>query len=264
MNKPLFPDISVNGTAISAAEIAAEAQNHAAPRGKPGIAWRQAAKALVIRRLLLDEAARLGLAAEPADLGNLRFETQDEANIRVLMEAEITTAPVGEAEAREIYLSEPDRFRAPPLYEASHILLAAVRDNEAARTRARQQSEAISATLQRHPARFADIAAAESACPSRENGGRLGQLTAGDTVPEFEAVLEQLAEGEITAVPVESRYGFHIIRLDARAHGAVLPFEAVRGRILDAVERKAWATAAADFVSGLVSKAEILGIDMQA
>lgn len=262
MNKPLFPDVTVNGYAISAADIAAEAQNHAAPKGKPGLAWRKAAKALVIRHLLLEEAARVGLNAEPADLGDQRFETQDEANIRTLMEAGITPAPVGEAEARAVYAAEPERFRAPSLFEAAHILLAAAPDDADARAKARQSAEAIAAILRDQPKRFADIAASESACGSRENAGRLGQLTAGDTVPEFELALERLAEGEITDVPVESRYGFHVIRLDARARGAVVPFKAVKDRIVEALERKAWAEAAAAFVGDLVAKAEVVGLDM--
>ena len=44
------------------AAIAAEAQNHEAPKGKPGLAWRKAARALVIRELLLQEAVKLGQA----------------------------------------------------------------------------------------------------------------------------------------------------------------------------------------------------------
>ncbi|HGG63137.1 MAG TPA: peptidase, partial [Rhodobacteraceae bacterium] len=39
-SKPLFPDVFVNGQEISAADIAAEAQNHNAPKDKPGWAWR--------------------------------------------------------------------------------------------------------------------------------------------------------------------------------------------------------------------------------
>lgn len=262
MNKPLFSDVTVNGHKISATDIAAEAQNHTAPKGKPGLAWRKAAKALVVRHLLLEEAARRGLAAEPEDLGGQRFETRDEANIRALMEAGIDPVPPAEDEARAIYEAEPERFRTPPLYEAAHVLLATPPDDAEARTKARRKAEAIAATLRDQPRQFASIAEAESACSSRENGGRLGQLTAGDTVPEFEAALDQLQEGEITGSPVESRYGFHLIRLDARAPGAVLPFEAVKERITEALERKAWAEAAASFVSGLVARAEILGLDM--
>ena len=92
MNKPLFPEVTVNGHVISAADLAAEAQNHSAPKGKPGLAWRQAAQALVIRQLLLDEADRLSLKTSPQDLGGQRFETEEEALIRAVMEAGIVPA----------------------------------------------------------------------------------------------------------------------------------------------------------------------------
>ncbi len=52
MNRPLFPEVIVNGEVISSASIATEAQNHEAPKGKPGIAWRKAAQALVILSLI--------------------------------------------------------------------------------------------------------------------------------------------------------------------------------------------------------------------
>ncbi|NBR54215.1 MAG: peptidase, partial [Rhodobacteraceae bacterium] len=42
MNKPLFPEVRVNGVTIPSAAIAAEAQNHPAPKGKPGLAWKAA------------------------------------------------------------------------------------------------------------------------------------------------------------------------------------------------------------------------------
>ena len=79
MNVALFPDVVVNGETIPSAAIAAEAQNHTAPRGKPGIAWRKAAQALAIRALLLQEAKRRGLTPDPLELAPGRFETDDEA-----------------------------------------------------------------------------------------------------------------------------------------------------------------------------------------
>jgi peptidyl-prolyl cis-trans isomerase C len=65
MNMALFPDVVVNGETIPSAAIAAEAQNHSAPKDKPGIAWRKAAQALAIRTLLLQEARARGLVAGP-------------------------------------------------------------------------------------------------------------------------------------------------------------------------------------------------------
>ena len=61
----------------------------------------------------------------------------------------------------------------------------------------------------------------------------------------------------------EVRYGLHIVRLDARAPGAVLPFEAVAPRIREMLEKRARAIAARDFVAQLVAKAEVAGVTMK-
>jgi peptidyl-prolyl cis-trans isomerase C len=61
---------------------------------------------------------------------------------------------------------------------------------------------------------------------------------------------------------VLTRHGWHVIRMDARAEGAVLPYEAARGRIAEAMEKAAWARAARDFVAGLVAGARIVGAEI--
>ena len=91
--RPLQPDVVVNGETISAAAIAAEAQNHPAPPGKPGAAWSAAARALAVHALLLQEARRLGLAPAPRALGAGRRETDDEALIRAVIEPRVAPAP---------------------------------------------------------------------------------------------------------------------------------------------------------------------------
>ena len=92
--------------------------------------------------------------------------------------------------------------------------------------------------------------------------GCLASLGPGDTVPEFEAALRKLADGEITATPVLTRHGWHVIRMDALATGAVLPFKTVKPRIAEALEKTEWARAAKAFVASLVASAEITGADL--
>jgi peptidyl-prolyl cis-trans isomerase C len=253
----LMPEIIVNGRVIPAATIAQEAQNHPAPKGKPGLAWRAAARALALRQLMLDAAHARGMVPQPQETGPGRIETQDEALIRQLLEASVTPAPIDEAALRAAYDATPDRFRAPTLYEAAHILIAAPSGD---RTAARTQAAAILAEVRAAPAGFGRIAAARSACESRAHGGSLGQITAGDTVPEFAAVLDRLTEGEIAPEPVESRFGFHIVRLDARAQGEVLPWASVAPRLRAAAEKAAWVRAARAFADRLVADARIEGI----
>lgn len=264
MSVALFPEIVVNGETIPSAAIAGEAQNHEAPKGKPGLAWRKAARALAIRALLLQEARRRDVAAEPAELAPGRRETEEEALIRGLLETAVAVEPPSDEAVRTEWVRDPERFRSPPLWEASHILCAAdPRDTQAAEkaaARARKLCEMLAA----RPDDFARLAGSESDCDSRGAGGTLGQLAPGDCVPEFEAALRDLAPGQITPAPVQSRFGWHVIRLDARAEGRPLPFEAVRPHLVEALEKQAWARAARDFTQALVDAADIRGIDLEA
>lgn len=107
----LFPDVVVNGEVISHKLIAEEAQNHQAPAGKPGIAWRAAARALAVRTLLLQEARREGLDALPEPRGPGREETPEEALIRAYLEQVLTPDPVTEADCRKIYDARPQEAK---------------------------------------------------------------------------------------------------------------------------------------------------------
>ncbi len=260
--RPLQADVVVNGETITVAAIAAEAQNHPAPVGKPGAAWAAAARALAVRTLLLQEAQRLGLAPEPRAVGPGRRETEDEALIRALIEARISPAPPSEAACRAMHARHPDRFRAPSLYAAAHILLPAAPEDGPARSAAAATAAVLLAELARDSGAFDRLARAHSACPSREAGGRLGQLLAGDTVPEFGAALDRLAPGEIAPEPVATRYGLHVIRLDDRAEGAVLPYEQVAPRIREMLEKASWVLTAKRLVAALTALAEVTGVDL--
>ena len=259
--KPLFHDVIVNGETIASAAIIAEAQNHTAPVDKPGYAWQAAARALAVRTLLLQEAQRANLQADPQEVAEGKLETDDESLIRALLDQELEPRAVDDADCRAIYDKMPEKFRSPDLFEPAHILFMAKPGDAEARHQARVNALAILEALAADPKRFARLAKENSDCPSRDNGGSLGQISDGDTVPEFEAAMKSMSEGEILPTPVETRYGFHVIRLDAKAEGALLPFEAVRPRIQQQLEQLAWAQSANALTHRLVAEAEIDGID---
>lgn len=254
--------VTVNGVVIPGEAIAAEAQHHPMPKGKPGWAWRAAAQALVLREVLLQEARRREIQPDSHELAPGQWETDEEALIRQLLETALPPARVDEARLRAIYDEAPGRFRGPSLYEAAHILFPAAPDDEAARAAARHRAGLVLDELAREPRRFAAMAAEHSACPSRDSGGLLGQLSSGDTVPEFEAALATMDEGSLSAEPVETRYGFHIIRLDARAKGQVLPFERVLPQLREAQEKAEWMRAGRAYMERLAADATIAGIDL--
>lgn len=258
------PDVIVNGGRIAAADIAAEAQNHAAPRGERGAALRAAARALAVRELLLQEARRMELSPEPRTLSRGRRETEDEALIRTVIETRVEPTTVSEAACRAFHAANSDQFRAPTLYEAAHILLPASEDDVLNRAQALSTAKVLLSELECSPEAFDRLARSHSACSSRDAGGRLGQIVSGDTVAEFEAALDSIEVGHISPAPVATRYGVHIVRLDARAAGGVLPYESVAPRIREMFEKNAWAHAAKAFVADLIAAAEITGVNFGA
>jgi peptidyl-prolyl cis-trans isomerase C len=256
------PDaVSVNGVAIPRDAIGREVQHH--PAAKPIAAWQSAARALVIRELLLQQARRLGI--EPAlcaDPGG-RCETEEEAMIRALLEQEVVTPEPDEAACRRYYEQNRRRFRSRPIYAAAHILLAARKDDARGYAQARRNAQSILAELKLRPERFAELARSHSACPSAAQGGSLGQIVGGQTTPEFEQALEALTPGSISRAPVATRYGLHIIRLDDKVDGAELPFEVVAARIADYLRENVIRKATAQYIARLVSASEITGITLE-
>jgi peptidyl-prolyl cis-trans isomerase C len=252
--------VTVNGVVIERAAIAREAQHH--PAASPGESMRAATEALVLRELLIQAAHRRNIAAAPATDAQGRRETDEEARIRALIEQEVAVPTPTEAEVARYYDANRPRFRTPDLYEARHILIAALRSDAAAFAAVKAQAEAIATEATAHPERFADLAKAWSACASAADGGHLGQITAEETTPEFAAALVGLSEGETTREPVETRYGFHIIRLERRFPGQVLPLAAVSDRIAAYLVERSRRLASAQFIARLVSAAEITGIEI--
>jgi peptidyl-prolyl cis-trans isomerase C len=252
--------VSVNGVTIRHDEISREAQNHPAPT--PIAAWTAAARALVVRELLLQEARRNGLEPQPLSDGEGRTETDDEAAIRALVEHEVSTPTPEEATCRRYYEQNLRRFRSADLYEAAHILIAAHPDDRKAYAAARAQAEALTAALRDAPLRFAEFALEHSACPSKALGGNLGQLSPGDTTPEFDAALAAMVPGQTSAEPVASRFGHHIIRLDRMIEGRHLPFAQVHERIADYLADRARHTAIAQFVARVAGRADVRGVEL--
>jgi len=58
-----------------------------------------------------------------------------------------------------------------------------------------------------------------SNCPSGQQGGNLGQIGRGDTVPEFKKALFRLGPTGLLRELVKTRYGFHIVAIDRRIPG---------------------------------------------
>ena len=238
--------VSVNSVAISEQEIERELPNHvesASPRDS-------ATRALAIRELLLQRAGALGLANDGSD----------DDLIDALIAREVRTPEPTDSECLRYYESHQAQFRSGDLVEASHILFAVTPNAPLAAIRAR--AEAALKELLAEPGRFADLAAKLSNCPSGAQGGNLGQLGRGDTVPEFEtALFEGSAVGVLPRL-VNTRHGFHIVLVSRRIEGRQVPFEPVARRIAEYLSESVRRKALQQYVRLLAAEAEISGVEL--
>lgn len=245
----------VGDTPISEAEIAQEMQHHRAIT--PERSRAAAARALVVRELLRREVRRLDLTAQVQSDGH---ETEEEANIRVLLEREIEDRVPSEEDCRRYYEQNRERFRAPDRIRVRHILLGAAADDVIERFRARAEGERLIDELKLNPALFADFAMRHSDCPSKEQGGELGWLQRGQTTPEFDRQIFRLREG-IAAFPVESRWGYHVVSIDETRSGAALEFDQVQLQISDYLELQVRQRELQHYLLGLKERYEVTGLD---
>ncbi|WP_461517747.1 peptidylprolyl isomerase [Porticoccus sp.] len=245
-----IPEVRVNGTLIAADDIAREVQYHPAQSPEEGL--RKAAEALVIRSLLLQQSEEKCQTSDDAT---------EEARISALLEQQAPAVVPGEEECRRYFDSHKEKFRSPDLLEVSHILIAADPTDEPAFQQAQQSAEALLAQLQQAPGQFAALAKQFSACPSRETGGNLGQLTRGQTTPEFERQVFALNEG-LAPKPIESRYGVHVVLVARKINGLPLPYEQVSEQVAAYLAEIRQRLAISRYIHQLIDEADIEGIEM--
>ncbi|MFZ6771311.1 peptidylprolyl isomerase [Undibacterium sp. SXout7W] len=241
--------VIINGYELTDADMERELPAH---QDAPD-AMKSAMTALVLRRVLLDEARQLGLQH---DDGN-----QDEdALVDALLQQEVKVPVPGRDECLRQYQAYPDRFTVGELAEASHILFQVTPgvDLDALR----KHAAVVLADVQENPALFAECAKANSNCPSSEVGGSLGQIGRGATVPEFERALFAAEPNSIIPQLVETRFGLHIIQLGRKVEGRLLPFDEIESRIAAAMHQASHDHAVRQYLQLLVGRASISGIDM--
>ena len=145
---------------------------------------------------------------------------------------------VSAEEVRQAYEQNRTRYAAAEERDASHILVQVASGATAeAKQAAKARAEDLAKQALAKPDRFAELAREHSQDPgSAANGGELGFLTRGATAKAFDDALFAMKEGEIVG-PVETEFGYHVIRLKAVRGGSTKPFEEVRASIESEVKR---------------------------
>lgn len=144
---------------------------------------------------------------------------------------------VTDAQLRSAYASSMDSFRFPERVKARHILLMTQGKSDAEKKAALSKAQDLLKQV-KNGADFAELARKNSQDPgSAQNGGDLGFIVRGQTVPDFEKFVFSAKPKEISGV-VTTEYGYHIIQALEKEPARVKPFDEVKGSIEEQLRKQ--------------------------
>ena len=171
---------------------------------------------------------------------------------------------VTEEDARKYYDENPRQFDLPEQARVSHILIKpefvdpnadSNTDPNEAKAIARTKTEGLLKQL-KDGADFAELAKANSTCPSAPQGGDLGFFPRGETTPAFENVAFELEIGQISEI-VETEYGYHIIKVSEHKDASTTSFEQAKDDIAKQLTQTKQSELAEEYIESLKAGANI-------
>jgi peptidyl-prolyl cis-trans isomerase C len=231
----------VNGVAIPQAKMDLQLKALAARGQKDTPELRNAIKDSLVTAVLIEqEATKKGLDKNPDVQAELEMARQS-VIFRAYVQDYMKNNPVSDAEIKAEY----DKYKATQAdkeYNVRHIL---VKDEKTAKDIIEQLKKG---------AKFDKLAEKYSVDPgSKAKGGELGWNAPGNFVKPFAEAMTKLDKGQMSKEPVQSDFGFHIIKLDDVRSAKVPSFEEVKPQITEFLQRKKLET----LMTGLRAKAKI-------
>ncbi|MFY9261372.1 MAG: peptidylprolyl isomerase [Gallionella sp.] len=218
----------VNGVSISQARVDARVKAALTQGQTDTPELRKMIRENMIKfELVMQEAKKRGLDQKPEVVQQTEMATQ-----QVLLEAFVRdyaeSHPIGD----DVLLAEYDKLKTKlgdKEYNARHILV----ETEA------EALSIIGKLIGKKPAKFEALAAKSKDTGSAENGGSLGWSAPSNFVPSFAEALAGLKKGEITKTPVQSQFGWHVIRLDDVRDLKAPAFDEVKPQLQQRLQQKA-------------------------
>lgn len=196
-------------------------QNYDSEQGRAAIL-----EQLIANKLLLIEAQKNLYEHNPAFKAQLERVKEDMlvnyAASKVLDEVK----PATDDEIKKYYDENLDKFVKGESVNASHILV----DSE-------DKAAEVMGIIDNGDMSFEDAAREYSSCPSKENGGNLGEFTRGQMVPEFDEAVFSMNVGEISA-PVKTQFGYHIIKLISKSEKRTYDFDEIKDNLSEMVNQE--------------------------
>lgn len=212
--------------------------------------------------LLRQQAQREGLLAQD-DAPGMDGATSIAATqaIEQLLERALQVPEPSEEACRRYHAAHPTLHGEGERLRLRHVLFAVTPGVDVKQLRQRAESVLLDLRCADDGGvRFAEAARQWSNCPSGQQGGELGWLTQADCAPEFAREIFGKAEVGVLSRLVHSRFGLHVVEVQARRPGAVPAFDEVRGAVAQALQQQAFTTALRQYLRRLAGRARIEGV----
>ena len=195
-------------------ELGQRGQGYNTPEGR-----RAVLDQIISSKLLLIDARHNLYETEPefkAELAKLR----ESLLINYAGGKVLSSVKVSDEDARKFYDENPDKFNEGEAVNADHILVDS-----------KEKALEILEKINSGELSFNEAAQQFSSCPSGQRGGNLGDFGRGQMVPEFDKAVFELEVGAVTSEPVQTQFGYHLIKLNSKSESSVIPYEEIEGQL---------------------------------
>ncbi len=177
---------------------------------------------LISKKLLLLDAQKNMYEYDPLFKEELEMVKND-LLVNFTMKKTLEKVTVSDQDAKAYFDENKEQMVEGEKVNASHILV----DSQ-------DKAKELLEKINNKEISFEDAARQESSCPSKDNGGNLGEFTRGQMVPEFDNACFTMKVGEITG-PVKTQFGYHLIKLNSKTDATPLKFEDIKDQIKDSL-----------------------------
>ena len=212
---------------------------------------------LIEKQLFTELAAKEGIDKKPEFKRNMD-KIKEELLVNMWMKEQMDNAIVSDSEAKEFYKNNADKFLGKASMHARHIL---VEEEKSAQEIIDSLKSLKDDTLKN---KFIELAKTKSTGPSGPKGGDLGTFSKGQMVPEFSKAAWALENGQVTAAPVKTQFGYHVIYLETKSEATPTPYESVKDKIITSLKQKQFSAKIAEVAKELTSKATIVNMTTEA
>jgi parvulin-like peptidyl-prolyl isomerase len=252
--------VTVNGKAITSEDVTGALMNatqgrfNTLPQEKQKQLFDQFTQQMVVQELMYDDAKKTGVLKSKEykeEYKKIEEKVKKNIAIQVWQKKLHDKIKVSEKELKEYYKNNKEEFVEKERVHARHILV-----------KTEEEAKKIIAELkplsgEKLKAKFEELARLKSTGPSGPKGGDLGTFTQGQMVPAFNDAVFSMNVGSVTAKPVKTQFGYHVIYLEDKMKATTRSYAEVKNVIEQRIKNEKFKSVMQEKMKKLEEKATI-------